>query len=276
MSENTEMEISEVAKRFIAVGLAKTTVYRWIRQYQATGNIERRIAPGRPVKIATKKNIRSLALRFNNRHGRSQRVVAGQFGCSQQYISAMLRKHTTIRCLKKLKRPLMNEQQKQAARPKCRAMYRLYGKQDFIIDDESYFTLSNTGVPGNDRFYTNDLNTTPESVKYNLCEKYPPKLLVWLAISPKGVTKPHFLTSGLAVNADTYLGILKSKLEPLIKRCYKDGGFVFWPDLASSHYASKVLDYLKNKNIPIVLRSINPANLPKVRPIEDFWANLKA
>ena len=106
--------------------------------------------------------------------------------------------------------------------------------------------------------------------------KYEKKLLVWLCISPKGVSKPYFLPSGLAVNQEVYLeNIIKPYLEPFIEKHYPDGGFEFWPDLASSHYSKSVLTYLKSKNIKYVPKYMNPANFPKARPIEDFWGNLK-
>ena len=54
------------------------------------------------------------------------------------------------------------------------------------------------------------------------------------------------------------------------------GGYVFWPDLASSHYAHSVQDYLKSKGIPLIPKTINPVNVPKARPIENFWDNIKA
>ena len=47
-------------------------------------------------------------------------------------------------------------------------------------------------------------------------------------------------------------------------------------DESYSHYAHSVQDYLKSKGIPLVPKTINPANVPKARPIEDFWENLKA
>lgn len=274
LTENPNMKRKEAVQRFTDIGLNERTVRRWYNQYRSTGDIERKIPSGRPAVLATKKNLRDLRKAFNKRSGCSQRSAAKDLGCTQPYISIMLRKH--IRCYKKLKRPDMTALQRQQARPKCSAMLKLYKKLDFILDDESYFTLSNANQPGNDRFYSDDLDTTPDTVKYNSVAKYPPKLLVWLAISPKGLAKPYFRSSGLAINQDTYLEILQKKLEPLIKKHYRSGGYVFWPDLATSHYASKVLDYLKSKNIPVVMRSINPANLPKARPIEDFWSNLKS
>lgn len=153
----------------------------------------------------------------------------------------------------------------------------IHRDKDFIIDDESYFTLSGANQPENDHFYSDNLDVTPESVKYNEVAKYPQKVLVWLAISPRGCTAPFFKKgTGLAINQVSYLEILKTHLIPFIRRKYRGGGYVFWPDLASSHYASSVQNYLKEAKVPVVPKNMNPANLPQVRPIEDFWANLKA
>lgn len=272
---NPHITNEEVAKAFIGIGMKKTTVYRWVRQYRKTGNINRKIALGRPAKIKNKVNIQKLRSKFNHRSGRSQNAAARRYGCTQQYISYLLKNNTGIRCYKKYKRPLLSTLQKHQARPKCRAMYFKYGKMDFIMDDESYFTLDHSCQPGNNIFYSDDINKTPDTVKYNFREKYPSKLLVWIAISPKGIAKPIFRRSGLAINAESYLEILKSSLVPFIKEHYSSGGYVFWPDLATSHYATNVQLYLKNQSIPCVLKSINPANVPKARPIEDFWGDLK-
>ena len=64
-------------------------------------------------------------------------------------------------------------------------------------------------------------------------------------------------------------------MEPLIQKHYPQGKYVFWPDLASANYAHVVQDYLKEKKINYMAKWMNPANVPKARPIEDFWANLK-
>ena len=61
----------------------------------------------------------------------------------------------------------------------------------------------------------------------------------------------------------------------MIKKYYSRGDYVFWPDLASSHYAKSVQNYLNDQNIPFVVKKDNPANVPKARPIEDFWGNIK-
>ncbi|XP_031629638.1 prostatic acid phosphatase-like [Contarinia nasturtii] len=50
---------------------------------------------------------------------------------------------------------------------------------------------------------------------------------------------------------------------------------MFWPDLASSHYAKKTLDWLTEQNIPFVPKKDNPPDIPQARLIEDFWSVLK-
>jgi hypothetical protein len=103
------------------------------------------------------------------------------------------------------------------------------------MDDESYFTFAHTSINGNDRFYTSNVNVT---VKYRLIEKFQKKLLVWIAFSENGITEPYFVPNGLAVNLKIYLNeCIKKRLLLFINQHHSDGKYIFWPDLASSHYA---------------------------------------
>jgi hypothetical protein len=67
---------------------------------------------------------------------------------------------------------------------------------------------------------------------------------------------------------------LRSKLVPFIKEHHNDGNYVFWPDLASSHYAQATMDFLDEKKIIYVPKGDNPPNVPQARPIENFWGDL--
>ena len=69
--------------------------------------------------------------------------------------------------------------------------------------------------------------------------------------------------------------ILEPFLLPFIKNYHKHDKYVFWPDQASSHDAKVVQDWLFSKKIEFLPKIINPANAPKLRPIEDFWGILK-
>ena len=68
---------------------------------------------------------------------------------------------------------------------------------------------------------------------------------------------------------------LQKRLLKFVKAHHSEGQYVFWPDLASSHYAKTVVNWYNEQNINFVTKEINPANLPEVGSIEDFWAYLK-
>ena len=94
----------------------------------------------------------------------------------------------------------MKQTQQVYVRSKCGLIFKNCRQLDYILYDESHFTLDHSAQPGNDIFYSSNVYSMPESVKYKYQKKYPQKLLVYLAFSPKGVSKPYTVPSGLAVN----------------------------------------------------------------------------
>lgn len=275
MKKNEGMPKKDVIKANSNLPVHPRTLYRWYDLVEQTNRISRKIAAGPAKKVANKKNIQSIKKKFNHRCGRSQLKVSSSLKCHRTTVGKILKKYTKVRCRKRQKRPYQTQAQAKSNRPKCGRLYLRHRYDDFIIDDESYFTFSHSSMSGNDRFYSDDISKTPDRVKYAYAKKYESKLLVWLAVSPKGVTKPYFSPSGLAIDQHRYLEIIQKHLEPFINRYYPTGGYVFWPDLASSHYANLVQNYLKEKKIQYIPKKDNPANFPKVRPIEDFWGDLK-
>ena len=171
--------------------------------------------------------------------------VARIFKCCQQFISKTLAIQTSIRARKKIKIPKQTDQQRAVARTKCSRLCRIFKNKFCIMDDESYFTLAHTSINGNDRFYTSDFDITPATVKYSPTAKYEKKHLVFVCFSEKGFSKHYFVPSGVAVNQKVYLEeCIKEKLIPFIAKNHSDGEYVFWPDLASAHYAKSVIAYL--------------------------------
>ena len=65
---------------------------------------------------------------------------------------------------------------------------------------------------------------------------------------------------------------IRDRLLPFIKKHHQNENILFWPDLASSHYAYSVLRCSESNNLPYVRRSQNPPNVPQCRPIENIWA----
>ncbi|CAF1136436.1 unnamed protein product [Didymodactylos carnosus] len=129
---------------------------------------------------------------------------------------------------------------------------------DIILDDEKYFGLSGDNVQCNQRFYTTDPSTTPSDVKYKKKKKYPPKILICMAMSARGVSDIYVHKSKEAIKSDIYLNeCINNRLLPFIEEHHKNNDFVFWPDKASVHYAGVVLDRLKQKNIPVKVYANN-------------------
>jgi hypothetical protein len=107
-------------------------------------------------------------------------------------------------------------------------------------------------------------------VKFLKKTKFPAKVLVWMVISENGVSEPVFFTKGLAVNKQVYIDRCIPMLEKFIKKHHENEKIVFWPDLASSHYAKDTLAVLQQKNIEYVPKDCNPPNVPQLRSIEKF------
>ena len=254
----------------------RSLIYRVIARAENGFGHERAIGSGRIPEIMTKKGVKRLGKIFNHKSGVSQSQAARKFGCSQQFISKTLLNKTTVRIYKKQMIPARTEVQKIKARTRCGRLYAKLGEKLCIMDDESYFTLSHSTINGNQSFYSSDVAQTPSSQKYRTKAKFENKLLVWICFSERGLSKPYFVPSGLAINQVTYLNeCIVKRLIPFIEEHHRDGEYLFWPDLASSHYAKTVISYFEAKKLNFVEKEDNPPNVPECRPIEDFWSILK-
>ena len=140
------------------------------------------------------------------------------------------------------------------------------------MDDEKYFLLQDQSAPTNRDFYTSDKCTTAPQVKFKRTQKFEAKILVWIAISEKGISKLFFSKQKQAVSQTTYLNrCIIARLIPFIKSHHIKEKVLFWPDLASSHYSHDVLQYLNQNDVQFVDKEFNP----QTRPIETLWSILK-
>ena len=76
-------------------------------------------------------------------------------------------------------------------------LYLKYKDFVWILDDESYFTLTNSEINGNDNFYSSKVDLTPNNVKYKTKAKFEDKLFVYVIISPFYGRILHHLASRL-------------------------------------------------------------------------------
>ena len=60
LQKEPDLPKSSIVQRFIAFGVSRATVFRWIQRYEKTGNVDRLPHSGRPPRIATKSTIQML------------------------------------------------------------------------------------------------------------------------------------------------------------------------------------------------------------------------
>lgn len=270
------LSTNEILKIFKDKDISRATIYRVIKDCKEGKKQEIRPKSGRKKKLSvqtTKKLIQSA----KNKVGQSTRRLGRKFKVSNATIHRILRRNNIFK-RKRQEAPKYTAKQLEKI-PKCCRALRLkhFANEKFIIlDDESYFTFANHNTSGNAFFYTDDIETVPDNVRYAPKAKFEPKVLVWVAISSKGISTPYIRPiGGPAVDSGVYISKCLPKLVQFINKHHSGDDIMFWPDLASCHYSKQSTDWLKAQNIPFVPKADNPPNVPQARPIENFWANLK-
>lgn len=230
---------------------------------------------GRPTKLnkATTTKLVSSAI---NKVGVSQRRLARKYSVSQATVHRVLKKKNVFKRQRK-RAPKYTAKQLEKIPKCCRNLRMKHFKKgiSIILDDEKYITIANHTLSGNDHFYMKDINKTPDHVKFASKEKFEPKILVWMAISEKGLSAPYIRPiGGRAVDSDVYIDNCLTKLKDFIDLHHSKDNYIFWPDLARCHYSKKTLAWLSGQNIHVVPQEDNPPNVLQARPIEKFWAIL--
>lgn len=276
---NKTLGKAAVVKHFVSLGVPQQTVYRLLAKLERGQTVERKPGSGRPAAKLPPAARRRVVKQACDKKGVSVRKLAGKFGVSKSYVHKTL-KEAGVKHFKRQSAPHwtpeLEERQKKCLRKLNRTFCQPSSPVEIVMDDESYFVYKNDKTPGNDGYHTQDKENTPPSVKYKTKKKFEPKLLVWVAISERGHSDVYFRKSGLAVNGEVYRQhCIRDRLKPFIQEVHGNDEIIFWPDLASSHYARATLQLLDELEIPYVPRDANPPNVPKLRPVEDFWGILK-
>ena len=152
---------------FNAENIPKSTIYGIIQLFENNIGPKKVCDSGLKAKKMTSKKIDQLKKMFNNKDNISQTKASRKFNCTQQYISKILKTKTDIRKRKKCKIPSRPDDQKDQARAKYGRILRKFKNHMWVLDDESYFTLSHSTINGNDKFYTNNVHETPASIKFS-------------------------------------------------------------------------------------------------------------
>ena len=79
----------------------------------------------------------------------------------------------------------------------------------------------------------------------------------------------------MSVTAVSYVNnCLEPHLLPFVNTHYPRGGYIFWTDKATTHYARLTTTFLDNEGVNYVPKRDNPTAVLQCRPIEDFFGLL--
>ena len=110
--------------------------------------------------------------------------------------------------------------------------YLFKQKSILTLDDEKYFCFVGDEMPGNAGYYSDDKEKCPEDIRFagkkNFRKKK--KILVWIAISERGMSKPLFrLSKSAAINSKVYIEeCLEKRLLPFVKKYHSDDTYLFF------------------------------------------------
>lgn len=265
----------DIVDHFVKEGYARATLFKNVKRCSEDVPIKDKKKSGRPSSWTCARRSRLKRL-TNNRTGVSQIKLGLKFGVHQSTVSRQLRKQG-IKNYRREKTPKYTMSQALEAQKTCRRLVnQLYRSGDEVaMDDEKYFELDGPSQLGNRRFYSDDKSECPDSVRFAGHAKFPVKILVWVAISARGISEPFIRKQrSCAINKDIYREeCLEKRLLPFLHKHHSDFNYVFWPDKATSHYANANREWM-DQYINYVSYNDNPTNVPQARPIETFWANL--
>ena len=163
---NPELSKNAIVKHFMMESIPISTLYNILKRKENNILPDRQVGSGRKAVKMTKKKIKQLGEKIDHQHGISQRYLAKKFNVNQSHICRTIKQKTIIRYHKKIKAPKRTPEQQSLVRPKCSKLVELFRKKQLIIDDESYFGLSNSNISGNSGFYSSDVTATPSDVKF--------------------------------------------------------------------------------------------------------------
>ena len=157
----------------------------------------------------------------------------------------------------------------------CRKiLYQSRGKV-IIMDDETDVNADPTEKQGKRFYHTVSKTDVDDKHRFAPKAKFPKRYLVWQAVDSRGNVSDACVTDQ-TMNWKRYLEeCLKRRLLPFIKRYHPGKVVLFWPDLATCHYATEVVAWLASQGIPYIQRRDNAPNCPQARPIERFWSLCK-
>jgi hypothetical protein len=106
-------------------------------------------------------------------------------------------------------------------------------------------------MPNSACYCTKDKSKLSDDVSLIKKKYYPKKILMWVAISNRGMSIPYFrLSKSVAINTEIFINeCLQPRLLPFRHKHHNDLNFQFVHDLAGAHFSIETIAKMK-ENLP--------------------------
>jgi len=181
--------------------LCERAIYNIINKIENGISLERKRRPGK-TKL-THQEIKRLANSVKGKVG-TLRGLGRKYGLDRKTVKSYLKMHD-ITLRKRIKAPKVAEKQKVVQKKRLNKLRYLFAPTngvDQIEDDESYFII---GEYKNDSYFHHE-SIKDSKARFKYLEKYPGQVLVWIAISARGMSRPFLFTrtNKFAINKEVY------------------------------------------------------------------------
>ena len=259
---------------FKQLNIPKSTVYRYIKKYGDSNEIIFNKPTGRPVKIATPKVVDKIKNIFDKKPDITIAAANKKLNIKKSYLHHIKAKKLGYKGRTKKKVPAHTEAQKNRYNDRLPMLYKKILRKIVIMDDETYVFADPSQGATREFFHSSDPNLVDPIYKEKGKSPNPKKFLIWQCMDQYGNISEPYVKEG-TMDSKVYLEeCIKKRLIPFIQKHHKMSQVVFWPDLATIHYAKNVVEFLE-KNFSIVGKNENPPKARHLRPIERFWALCK-
>lgn len=267
-----KLSFRELAK---SVNCSKSAVFKIVKKFGETCSLEDQPKSGRKKGASDQKKELAAVRLLKSHKPCSVREIAKKLDISVGTVQN-IKKRNNIKTYKKQRAPKRTDSQKTSSKIRSRNLYDVLLQKPnrcILMDDETYVKLDTSTLPGPQFFNAEQMTDVPDDVRYIRTEKFGKKVLVWQAICSCGLKSSSYFTTG-TINGENYRQeCIKKRLLPIYRK-HTDPP-LFWPDLASAHYASATLEMLRKEKVDFVEKYQNPPNCPELRPIERYWAIIK-
>lgn len=223
-------------------------------------------------------NAAKLKRQLNTTDPPVQKALAVRYACSTRTVRRGIAS-LGLRLVKKPKGHALTANTIEKRRRRSWPLYLRLRKDRWrkvITSDEAWVYLSDTGRKRSVQYISRDKSRREAEVKVHVAN--PRGIMVWVAMSASGVSRPLFIEPGAKINAEYYQQkVLRPFFSRDVTKMYPNDAYLFHQDSAPAHTAKSTIQWLKSHKVPFIPPEKWMPSSPDASPCDYFlWGHLKA